>query len=269
MHGARLRGVRAGRISTPPGCAVGAHRCTRTWKGRSCGTIVARRVRRTRRVRRIELGATRLKGTLVQVQVVSSVGGRGDNMACWFWSALIQKEYGHQKRQRLRLPTRARVDTQRCAPSTRAGLRGGRASSIVSRNVFESWKAKTISWSAATGGGAVQVPGAHASLSQRTVRSLAYLWRAARSCTGARRRRAAIRRGRARSRAAPAEVGRRESGRGEGCSAARWVTWPSRSRISRGWRFTVCGNMTVSRSGFSARSAPRIAAAWVPVAPEV
>ena len=119
------------------------------------------------------------------------------------------------------------------------------------------------------GSGAVQVPGAHARLSQQTVRSLAYLWRAARSCTGARRRRAAIRRGRARSRAAPAEVGRRESGRGEGCSAARWVTWPSRSRISRGWRLTVCGNMTVSRSGFSARSAPRIAAAWVPVAPEV
>ncbi len=119
------------------------------------------------------------------------------------------------------------------------------------------------------GYGAVQVPGAHASQSQRTVRPLAHLWRAARSCTGARRRRAAIRRGRARSRAAPAEVGRRESGRGEGCSAARRVTWPSRSRISRGWRLTVCGNMTVSRSGFSARSAPRIAAAWVPVAPEV
>lgn len=119
------------------------------------------------------------------------------------------------------------------------------------------------------GYGAVQVPGAHASQSQRTARPLAHLWRAARSCTGARRRRAAIRRGRARSRAAPVEVGRRESGRGEGCSAARRVTWPSRSRISRGWRLTVCGNMTVSRSGFSARSAPRIAAAWVPVAPEV
>ena len=204
------------------------------------------------------------------MELASSVGGPGgDHMACWFWSALIKKEYSHQKRQRLRLPTRARVDTQRRALSSRAGLRSGRASSIVSRNVFESWKANTISWSAATGDGAVQVPGAHASQSQRTVRPLAHLWRAARSCTGARRRRAAIRRGRARSRAAPAEVGRRESGRGEGCSAARRVTWPSRSRISRGWRLTVCGNMTVSRSGFSARSAPRIAAAWVPVAPEV
>ena len=90
----------------------------------------------------------------MELQLASSVGGPGgDHMACWFWSALIKKEYSHQERQRLRLPTRARVDTQRRALSSRAGLRSGRASSIVSRNVFESWKANTISWSAATGTG--------------------------------------------------------------------------------------------------------------------
>lgn len=88
------------------------------------------------------------------MELASSVGGPGgDHMACWFWSALIKKEYSHQERQRLRLPTRARVDTQRRALSSRAGLRSGRASSIVSRSVFESWKANTISWSAATGTG--------------------------------------------------------------------------------------------------------------------
>ena len=41
------------------------------------------------------------------------------------------------------------------------------------------------------------------------------------------------------------------------------------SRLSGGCRRLLCGSTTVSRCGFSARSAPLMTAALVPVAPEV
>ena len=86
---------------------------------------------------------------------------------------------------------------------------------------FESWKAKTISWSPLDSSSELQ------------------------------RREAA------------------SSGSASCDSSMTFCTWPRRSRISRGCRLIVCGRITVSSSGFSARSAPRMAAACVPVAPEV
>eukprot|EP00982_Pelagococcus_subviridis_P000829 6880-Pelagococcus_subviridis.AAC.6 len=46
-------------------------------------------------------------------------------------------------------------------------------------------------------------------------------------------------------------------------------TFSRSSWLSSGCLLRDCGSSTVSRSGFSARSAPRITAAFVPVAPEV
>ena len=52
-------------------------------------------------------------------------------------------------------------------------------------------------------------------------------------------------------------------------SEGRCRACSSSSRLSGGWRRRLCGSTTVNRCGFSARSAPLMTAALVPVAPEV